>query len=210
MKKLLMIALLFGCTAPPTVSPVAHCATGDDGCVELPSLSQMRVEFANSAREDGIVFEGAAICQASGDIHICQGRARLDTVTGTYECTWTLIDTGDQGTTTLVKTCDLGPDFAPTARVAPPGSDEIPDCGINDDPSTCGGGTGGGGTGGDGGGGGGGGPSCRTADGSCDPLLGIGQDLMCAGMCGSPSARCYSTYRCGHDCPEGHIGYCAS
>lgn len=91
---------------------------------------------------------------------------------------------------------------------------EQANCGINDDPSTCNdtGTGGGGGTGAGGGGdaGGGGGPSCRTADGSCDPMLGIGQDLMCKGMCGSSSARCYFTYRCGYDCPESHIGYCAN
>jgi hypothetical protein len=85
-------------------------------------------------------------------------------------------------------------DSAPTdAGVNSTGQQVITPCGINDDPSTCGGGTGGGGTGGDGGGGGGGvtgmcGDSCASAA-DCG---GSAQCRLCAGMPGTGRGTCLS------------------
>lgn len=72
-----------------------------------------------------------------------------------------------------------------------------------------GGGTGGGGFGGGGGGTGGGGaiPNACSDAGSCDPTFPVEGQFVCSLRCGRP-AICASTYACGSNCPEGHIGYC--
>lgn len=83
---------------------------------------------------------------------------------------------------------------------------EDPDC--TNDTGTGGGGTGGTGTGGTGGGGWTPPVNACTFPVACDPMLGYASDLNCITSCGSFSARCYMTYRCGYNCPESHIGYC--
>lgn len=129
---------------------------------------------------------------------------RVDTPSGAVEIR--CIDTHDGNE----PACSITIEPPTTTRQAPP-QGVVEDCDPAVDPhcDEPNGGTGGGG--GAGGGGGSGGPSCRTANGSCDPSLGYSSDIACMQSCASFSARCYPTYRCGLDpgCPEAHVGYCA-
>jgi hypothetical protein len=84
---------------------------------------------------------------------------------------------------------------------------EIANCGVNDDPATCGDSGGGGGGGGWGGGGG-----VATCDATCDPSW-PNPDLICAGQCpGVVGVRCSSSCSFmgpnGPDDPCRHVGVC--
>ena len=98
------------CAAPsptPRVDTMAHCADGDDGCVEHP-IPHPGWVLISDVYEDNVTPESDPDCHPTGVGQRCSGRFRWDTTSGSYECS---VDWFSEDGDIITTICDVGPDL---------------------------------------------------------------------------------------------------
>jgi hypothetical protein len=103
----LMIACATEATPPPAIGVVAHCQTGDDGCVEHP-IPHPGWRTINDVYQDAVTPESQPSCQTTGLGSRCLERVRWEHESGSYECT---VDFWGESGEVIVVTCTVGPDL---------------------------------------------------------------------------------------------------
>lgn len=103
----LMAACATEVTPPSTIDVVAHCQTGDDGCVEHP-IPHPGWRSISDVYQDNVTPESEPSCHSTGVGQRCSRDVRWDTDSGSYECT---VDWLPDTEMILVVTCTVGPDL---------------------------------------------------------------------------------------------------